>query len=57
VEEQKQPTKGQAALMFALSALGAVFSVLELHGWHMCMGCVLVGVGIIVGFIRWNRKC
>jgi len=56
VEEQKQLTKGKAALLFVLSALGAIFSAVELHGWHVYLGFVLVGAGLFVGFIRWNRK-
>jgi hypothetical protein len=56
VENQKRLTKGKAALLFVLSAVGAVFSVLELHGWHVYLGLTLVGVGIFFGFIRWNRK-
>jgi hypothetical protein len=56
VEKQKELTKGRAALLFALSALGAIFSALELHGWHVYLGFAVVGVAILIGFFRWNRK-
>ncbi len=56
VVKQKHLTKGKAALLLILSALGAVFSVLELHGWHVYLGFAVVAVGIFIGFILWNRK-
>jgi hypothetical protein len=56
VEKQKRLTKGKAALLFVLATLGAIFSVLALHGWYVYWGFALVGVGIFIGFIRWNRK-
>jgi UDP-N-acetylmuramyl pentapeptide phosphotransferase/UDP-N-acetylglucosamine-1-phosphate transferase len=56
VVKQRQLTKGKAALLVVLSALGAVFSVLELHGWHVYLGFALAGAGIFIGFLRWNRK-
>ena len=39
-----------------VSALGTILSVLELHGWHVYVGLALVGVGVFIGFMRWNRK-
>jgi NADH:ubiquinone oxidoreductase subunit 2 (subunit N) len=56
VVEQKQLTKGKAALLLMLSALGAIVSATSLHGWHMYVGFAVVGVGIFIGFTRWNRK-
>jgi hypothetical protein len=56
VEKQKPLTKGKAAFLVVLSALGAIFSVLELHGWHVYLGLALVGLMIVIGFLRWNRK-
>jgi UDP-N-acetylmuramyl pentapeptide phosphotransferase/UDP-N-acetylglucosamine-1-phosphate transferase len=56
VENQKQLTKGKAALLFLLSALGALFSARFLHGWHLYLAFALLGVGIFLGFLYWNRK-
>jgi hypothetical protein len=56
VVEQKQLTKGRAALLLILSAAGAVVSATALHGWHVYLGFAIVAVGIFIGFIRWNRK-
>jgi hypothetical protein len=56
VAEQKQLTKGKAALLLILSALGAVASATELHGWHVYLGFALVAVGLFIGFILWNRR-
>jgi NADH:ubiquinone oxidoreductase subunit 2 (subunit N) len=56
VVEQKRLTKGKAALLLILSALGAVVSAKALHGWHIYLGLAIVGVGLFIGFIRWNRK-
>lgn len=54
--EQKQLTKGKAALLLMLSAVGAIVSATQLHGWHIYLGFAIVGIGIFIGFIRWNRK-
>lgn len=56
VVEQKKLTKGKAALLLALSAIGAVASATELHGWHVYLGLAIVGVAILIGFLRWNRQ-
>jgi NADH:ubiquinone oxidoreductase subunit 2 (subunit N) len=56
VVEQKQLTKGKAALLLILSALGAIVSASVLHGWYIYLGFAIVGVGLFIGFIRWNRK-
>ncbi len=56
VVEQKKLTKGKAALLLVLSAVGAVVSATELHGWHVYLGFAIVGLGILIGFLRWNRQ-
>jgi hypothetical protein len=56
VVEQKKLTKGRAALLLILSALGAVGSATLLHGWHIYLGFAIVGVGLFIGFILWNRR-
>ena len=56
VVEQKQLTKGKAALLLILSALGAIVSATMLHGWHVYLGFAIVGVGLFIGFLRWNSK-
>jgi NADH:ubiquinone oxidoreductase subunit 2 (subunit N) len=56
VVEQKQLTKGKAALLLILSALGAIVSATSLHGWHMYVGFAITGIAIFIGFTRWNRK-
>ncbi len=56
VVEQKKLTKGRAALLLVLSALGAILSATLLHGWHVYLGFAIVGIGLFIGFIRWNRE-
>jgi len=56
VVEQKKLTKGRAALLLILSAVGAIASATLLHGWHVYLGFAIVGVGLFIGFILWNRK-
>ena len=56
VVEQKQLTKGKAALLLVLSALGAVVSAKVLHGWYVYLGFAIVAIGLFIGFILWNRK-
>jgi len=56
VVKQKQLTKGKAALLLILSAVGAIVSATALHGWHVYVGLAIVGVGIFIGFSRWNRE-
>jgi 4-hydroxybenzoate polyprenyltransferase len=56
VVEQKKLTKGRAALLLILSALGAIVSATLLHGWHVYLGFAIVGIGLFIGFIRWNRR-
>lgn len=56
VVEQKKLTRGKAALLLILSALAAIVSARELHGWHVYLGLAIAGLGIFIGFIRWNRS-
>jgi 4-hydroxybenzoate polyprenyltransferase len=56
VVEQKRLTKGKAALLLILSALGAIVSATLLHGWHIYLGFAVVGIALFIGFIRWNRN-
>ena len=56
VAEQKEITKGKAGFLLVLSALTAVVSATELHGWHMYAGLAIAGAVIFLAFIRWNRK-
>jgi hypothetical protein len=56
VVEQKQLTKGKAALLLVLSAAAAIVSATLLHGWHVYLGLAIIGVGLFIGFLRWNRK-
>jgi len=56
VVEQKRLTKGKAALLLVLSALGAVVSAKVLHGWYVYLGFAVVAIGLFIGFILWNRK-
>ena len=54
--EQKKLTKGRAALLLVLSAVGAVASATELHGWHVYLGFAIVGVVLLAGFLVWTRE-
>jgi hypothetical protein len=56
VVEQKKLTKGKAALLLILSAVGAIISVKVLHGWHLYLGLAIVGIVLLVAFLVWNRK-
>jgi hypothetical protein len=42
--------------LLVLSALGAIASATLLHGWYVYVGFAIVGVGILIGFLSWNRK-
>jgi hypothetical protein len=55
VVEQNRLTKGKAALLLMLSALGGIVSATMLHGWHIYVGFAFVGIALLIGFIRWNR--
>ena len=54
--EQKRLTKGNAALLLILSALGAIASATVLHGWQVYAGFAVVAIVLFVAFIRWNGK-
>ena len=54
--EQKELTKGKAALLLVLSALIAVVSATLLHGWQVYVGLAIAGAAIFFAFTRWNRK-
>jgi len=56
VAEQRQLTKGKAALLLVLSAVGAIASRTLLHGWQIYLGFAVVGIVLLIGFIRWNRR-
>ena len=56
VVEQKGLTKGKAALLLILSALGAIVSATRLHGWHVYLGFAIVGIALFIAFILWNRN-
>jgi hypothetical protein len=56
VVEQKELTKGKAALVLALSGIAAIVSAAQLHGWHIYVGLGIAGAAIFIGFVRWNRK-
>ena len=54
--EQKRLTKGKAALLLILSAVGAVVSATALQGWHVYAGFAFVAICLFIGFVRWNRR-
>ena len=56
VVEQRKLTKGKAALLLIMSAVGAIVSARELHGWHVYLGFAIVGISLLIGFLIWNRK-
>jgi hypothetical protein len=56
VVEQRQLTKGNAALLLMLSAAGAIVSATQLHGRYIYLGFAVVGIVVFIGFIRWNRR-
>jgi 4-hydroxybenzoate polyprenyltransferase len=56
VVEQKELTKGKAALLLVLSALIAIASATQLHGWYVYLGLAIAAVAIFFAFTRWNRK-
>jgi hypothetical protein len=56
VVEQKKLTKGKAALLLTVSALGAVVSAKELIGWHVYLGFAIIATILLVVFLIWNQK-
>jgi hypothetical protein len=55
VAEQNKLTKGRAALLLILSALGAIVSATLLHGWYVYLGFAIVGIALFIGFFRRSR--
>ena len=53
--EKREMSKSRAVFLAFLSGLAAVFSALELHGWHVYLALALVGIGLGIGFFRWSR--
>jgi len=56
VVEQKQLTRGRAALLLILSAVAAVVAATALHGWRIYLALAIVGGALLIGFLRWNRR-
>ena len=56
VVEQEKLTKGKAALLLVLSAVGAAVSAAFLHGWQVYAGFAVVAVALFAAFLYWNRK-
>jgi len=56
VVEQKELTKGKAALLVVVSALIAVVSVTVLSGWSVYVGLGIAAAAIFFVFTRWNRR-
>ena len=54
--EQKKLTKGKAALLVVISALIAIASATQLHGWQVYVGLGIAGAALFFAFLRWNRK-
>jgi len=52
----REISKTKATFLVSLSGLAAVISALGLHGWHVYLALALIGIGLIIGFIRWSRK-
>lgn len=49
-------SKEKAALLIFVSGLTAVISALELRGWHVYLALAIVGLGLVIGFVRWSRR-
>jgi hypothetical protein len=52
----REISKTKATFLVSLSGLAAVISALGLHGWHVYLALSLIGIGLIIGFVRWSRK-
>jgi hypothetical protein len=52
----REMSKTKAAFLVSLSGLAAVISALGLHGWHVYLALSLIGIGLVIGFVRWSRK-
>jgi hypothetical protein len=46
----------KAAVSFAIAMAAAIFSALELHGWHIYVWLALTAVAAIYGLTHWKRK-
>jgi hypothetical protein len=56
-KEAKPPrSRRTAAISFAAALFAAVFSALELHGWHIYIGLAVVLITALYGFTRWRQK-
>jgi len=56
VVEQRELTKGKAALLVVVSALIAIVSVTVLSGWRVYVGLGIAAAAVFFVFIRWNRR-
>jgi hypothetical protein len=52
----REISKTKAVFLVSLSGLAAVISALGLHGWHVYLALALIGIGLIIGFVRWSRR-
>lgn len=48
--------KRKAAIAFAIAVASAIFSALELRGWHIYVGLGLTAIAVIYGLTRWKQK-
>lgn len=46
----------KAAISLAIAVAAAIFSALELHGWHIYVGLGLTAIAAIYGLTRWKQK-
>jgi hypothetical protein len=53
---QREMSKTKAIILISFSGMAAVISALELHSWHVYLAMGIVGIGLIIGFVRWSRK-
>jgi hypothetical protein len=53
---QREMSKTKAVILISFSGIAANLSALELHSWHVYLAMGLVGIGLIIGFVRWSRK-
>ena len=49
-------TRHQAAISFAVVVAAAIFSALDLHGWHIYVGVGLTLIAAAYGLLRWKQK-
>lgn len=54
--EKREISKSTAVFLAFLSGIAAVFSALELHGWHVYLALTLVGIALTIGLVRWSWK-